>query len=46
MPDKDQIGVEWLDLDDLQNHRLYPQEMRPFLKELKFHSKTYLGDIN
>lgn len=47
VPDTAQIGVEWLELDKLENYRLYPQEMRPFLKNMQFNSKTtYLGDIN
>lgn len=45
VPDELQIGIEWLDLDSLENYQLYPLEMRSFLKGLDFHSKTYLGDI-
>lgn len=46
-PDKDQIGIEWLNLDELENYRLYPMALRTFLKEGKYDSSiTYLGDIN
>ena len=47
-PDEGQIGVEWLSISDLLQHRLYPQKMRKYLIDY-FNGKelpTYLGDIN
>ena len=48
LPDDGQLGVEWLPLRDLLNHRLYPQHMREYL--IKFYNgekiPIYLGDVN
>ncbi|MCE5322231.1 NUDIX domain-containing protein [bacterium] len=46
LPDKDQIGIEWLDLDELESYRLYPMALRPFLIDRKFDCTTYIGDVN
>lgn len=48
IPDDGQIGVEWLDLSELLNYRLYPQTMRKYIID-SFAGKqlpVYLGDIN
>ena len=47
-PDVGQIGVEWLSLAELLQHRLYPQKMREYLIGYSNGEKppTYLGDIN
>lgn len=47
-PDDEQIGIRWLPLADLLQHRLYPLALRPFLLE-KVRTGSgpiYLGDIN
>lgn len=48
IPDEGQIDVEWLELTDLLEYRLYPQTMREYLIG---YSKgkaipVYLGDVN
>lgn len=47
-PDDGQIGVEWLSLSELLQHRLYPQKTRKYLIDYFKGEKipTYLGDIN
>jgi 8-oxo-dGTP diphosphatase len=47
-PDVGQIGVEWLSVAELLQHRLYPQKMREYLIGYFNGEKlpTYLGDIN
>ena len=47
-PDDGQIGVDWLSLSKLLQHRLYPQKMRKYLIDYCKGEKspTYLGDIN
>lgn len=46
-PDDDQIGVKWLPVAELMNHRLYPLSIRPLLMEpSESHTHIYLGDIN
>jgi 8-oxo-dGTP diphosphatase len=47
-PDDGQIGVEWLPVSELLQHRLYPQKMRKYLIGYFNGEKppTYLGDIN
>ena len=47
-PDEGQIGVEWLSIAELLQHRLYPQKMRKYLFDYSKGEKlpTYLGDIN
>ncbi|WP_080848907.1 NUDIX domain-containing protein [Cytobacillus gottheilii] len=47
-PDDGQIGVEWLNISELLEHRLYPHTMRQFIMNY-FAGKqqpVYLGDIN
>lgn len=47
-PDVGQIGVEWLSLTELLQHRLYPQKMREYLLGYinEENPPTYLGDVN
>jgi len=46
-PDRDQVGVKWLPIAKLMNHRLYPLAVRPLLMEpIENRSSNYLGDIN
>lgn len=47
-PDFDQVGIEWLDIDDLQRYNFYPKDL---IKELRIidtstRFETYIGDIN
>ncbi|MCB9464366.1 MAG: NUDIX domain-containing protein [Candidatus Eisenbacteria bacterium] len=48
VPDPMQTGVEWLGLDDLQRHRIYPAALKQLL--LTGHggngAPIYLGDVN
>ena len=47
IPDKTQTGVEWLELDRLDHHRLYPKVLCDLLKAGGLESKpAYLGDVN
>jgi len=48
IPDDGQIGVEWLPLSSLLEHRLYPQEIRShFINYFNGEKHSvYLGDIN
>jgi 8-oxo-dGTP diphosphatase len=47
-PDKGQIGVEWLPIDELRSYNFYPKDLRETI--IKYHSgeqvPTYVGDIN
>lgn len=43
-PDSHQVGVEWIDLDELKKYRLYPKEIASYIIERS--TKVYLGDIN
>lgn len=46
--DPDQLGLEWLPLEDLQNTNLYPKAIIPFLTEYGLRKKkkvTYVGDM-
>lgn len=46
--DPDQIGLEWLPLEDLHNTNLYPRAIIPFLAEYGHKNKksvTYVGDM-
>ncbi len=41
-----QVGIEWLELDNLMDYRLYPQTLRDKLMNSKYDGPIYLGDIN
>jgi len=46
-PDEGQLKVVWLDLDRLEDLRLYPKAIRPMIKDQKWEtSSVYLGDVN
>lgn len=46
-PDADQIGVEWLKIDELMKHRLYPMAIREKIMNLEEEEQpVYLGNIN
>ena len=42
-PDSTQQGVMWLKLIDLENAKLYPQELKTALRS---RDRVYLGDVN
>jgi ADP-ribose pyrophosphatase YjhB (NUDIX family) len=45
--DKKQIGVAWLPLDALKEHRFLPEVIKPFFNRYDFEPTTrYLGDAN
>ncbi|TCZ81293.1 NUDIX domain-containing protein [Paenibacillus albiflavus] len=44
-PDDTQIGIEWIDIDKLNEIRLYPQGLTGILRN-KVTKPSYLGDIN
>ncbi len=46
LPDASQIGVVWLDLIELDNHRLYPRALKRALAEPRGPGAMYLGDVN
>lgn len=46
--DPDQLGFEWLPLENLQNTNLYPKAIIPFLTEYGLRNRksvTYVGDM-
>ncbi|PFA67103.1 NUDIX hydrolase [Bacillus sp. AFS015802] len=43
-PDSHQVGVEWVELNELKEYRFYPKEIESHI--VKRTSKIYLGDIN
>ncbi len=46
-PDGDQVGIKWIPLAELMEHRLYPLSLRPFLiDKITTPHPVYLGDIN
>lgn len=46
--DKDQLGIEWIELDNILNEPLFPTELRTLIKSYQkgYHKKTYIGEIN
>ena len=47
VPDKGQLGIDWLPLDKLDSYRLYPLGLRPLLTHHEDKDvPIYLGDIN
>ena len=47
VPDNNQVGVAWLELSNLMEYRLYPQDMREIFSEFSSQKhKIYFGDIN
>jgi ADP-ribose pyrophosphatase YjhB (NUDIX family) len=46
-PDTDQLGVEWLELAQLHQHRIYPKVLTRLLKDgTPSGPARYLGDVN
>ena len=45
-PDQGQLGVDWIAVDQMQNFRIYPKELKRFLQENQSKGKIYLGDVN
>lgn len=48
-PDTYQVGIEWLPLQNLMDHRIYPRGIRKSIQALGDDNRTspvYLGDIN
>lgn len=48
-PDPDQIGIEWVEINQLENLRFYPKQLAPQLLEIASGNKPslcYVGDIN
>lgn len=47
LPDTGQLSVDWLNLDELENIRLYPKALIPYLKKYySLNEAVYLGDVN
>lgn len=47
LPDTGQLGVEWLELDKLDNYRLYPLALRPLIERCEgSRAAIYMGDVN
>lgn len=47
IPDSMQIGVEWLDIKELSNCRIYPSILKESINENRtLNKRIYLGDIN
>jgi hypothetical protein len=44
-PDENQVGVEWVEIKNLENIRLYPKALSKFIKQYDFNIR-YLGDVN
>ncbi len=45
-PDGNQVGVEWLDLAQLDHYRLYPKVLKEVLSPCAGARRIYLGDVN
>lgn len=48
-PDPDQVGVEWIDINELKKVRFYPKELVPQLIKVAAGAKIkgcYVGDMN
>jgi 8-oxo-dGTP diphosphatase len=46
-PDDNQVGTEWLPLDQIEAYRFYPKALRPILTEYgSGKHPVYLGNIN
>jgi hypothetical protein len=44
-PDGNQVGLEWLALDELGAHRLYPEPLKVLLRNHEPLRDPYLGDV-
>lgn len=45
-PDRYQVSVEWLDLDDLDACRLYPNALKRYVQSPSAGHAEYMGDVN
>jgi 8-oxo-dGTP pyrophosphatase MutT (NUDIX family) len=45
IPDSMQVGIEWIDIAQLEDIRLYPKVLAKRIKE-KIQTPIYLGDVN
>lgn len=46
-PDSMQVGIEWIDLNKLNEYRIYPSVLKDLIKEDgSMSEKVYLGDVN
>lgn len=47
-PDEHQIGVEWVEINKLLDHRIYPKEITKYITNevKKEKDPIYLGDVN
>jgi 8-oxo-dGTP diphosphatase len=47
-PDPDQVGIEWIKINELRNYNFYPKDFVEYLFELDIEklNETYIGDIN
>ncbi|MEK3990019.1 MULTISPECIES: NUDIX domain-containing protein [Robertmurraya] len=47
-PDSHQVGIEWVQINDLLDYRIYPKELRRYIVRYSRNEKSpvYLGDIN
>ena len=47
VPDNNQVDIAWLELSNLSEYRLYPQDMREIFSKFGNHrQRIYFGDIN
>lgn len=45
--DSGQICPEWIGIDSIENHRLYPVSLKKYLKDIENITHTvYMGDVN
>ncbi|MFS1518957.1 hypothetical protein V1503_21210 [Bacillus sp. SCS-151] len=47
-PDSYQVGIEWVDINDIEQYRIYPKELTKYIGKYirKENAPVYLGDIN
>lgn len=46
-PDNMQIGISWINLNELKEYRIYPKILKEYISEKGIiKDKTYLGDVN
>lgn len=45
-PDTRQIGIEWLEIEKLNEYNLYPKVLKELIKIDEMKGPVYLGDVN
>ena len=47
-PDQHQVGIEWVPINEILEHRIYPKNLRQYIVKRLKGGKTpiYLGDVN